>query len=62
MLHPQTSQMSQRCNLGWTNVTPLTNVATLMTPQTLRTTNVTKRRNMFSAHFQMLNAIPSHPL
>ena len=37
-------------------------VTTFKMLQTLRTTNVTKPRNMFSAHFQMLNAIPSHPL
>ena len=59
LLHPQTSQTSQsrvdKCrtttnvtiNGGQTSHHPLTS-------QTLRTTNVTKHRNMFCAHFQVL--------
>ena len=50
----QTSHHHKRRNLGWTNVTPPTNVTTFKTSQTLRTTNVTRCRNIFCAHFQLL--------
>ena len=50
----QTSQHHKRHNLGWTNVTPPTNVTTFKTLQTLRTTNVTMCRNIFGLHLQLL--------
>ena len=62
LLHPQTSQTSQMSQFRVKRHTT-TNVAIyggqmshrpLTSQQTLRTTNVTKRRNMFCAHFQLL--------